>query len=323
LARPNTVVVPVGTADARIVMEPVWAFSFLVLDDETSRPITLEHVSVVGQIPPPEAEQRWRAVSGDDDDWFSGDDRRFATFRGYFAQQDVPGDDEFEFRVSALGYERKTVKIQLSHPEQTGYLEPTVVRLAPLGKEGTLELSVTVHGEPIREALLLEIVEVGRGRRSWARIESRDVDTRGRREIRLPAGRYQVRVAGFPRAPTFQSDAVAVTVPENGTVTHVVDVDAGILEVQVVDATECGLANARVWILGQDASPESWLLSASDSLAVMQRYEPLVSGRFLALLKPGTYVVKAACFGFTGRLDKVLVVGRRRTRLDVRLEEEK
>src|SRR5690606_27063871 len=82
LAPPNTIVAKAGDRDVRVVMEPVWALSFRLVDAETGQPIKLEHAQIARRTPPPRPDQRWFPVGGDDDDWFAGSDPKFWAIRG-------------------------------------------------------------------------------------------------------------------------------------------------------------------------------------------------------------------------------------------------
>ena len=324
LAPPGTRVVEAGVGNVRIAMEPIWAFSFRAADAGTHRPIPLDHLQVLRRSTPPRPGRRWTPVGVDDLDWFSGKDPRFGAIRGYFFRQDVPAQEELACRISAPGYEWRKVPILPRHPEDPDYLEPDVVQLTPLARPGRIGLTVTMAGAPYRGPLLLQVVGMERGRRSRAEIASGEVDGRGRRVIRLPAGPYRMRVSGIPGSSTLEQESFAVTIPQLGELARTVALDAGLCEIRLVDAQGCGLAGARVRITCQGPILKSWLLWASDARALAERQTSRPPGRFRALLQPGSYVVMVTCFGFQDRLLENVIIGDgRTTSMVVRLEPER
>lgn len=320
----NAVVVEAGSSDVTVVMEPVWAFALRATDAVTGASIDLDKVQVTRRLTPQRASDRWKPVAGDDSDWFTGDSPFYWAIRGYFTQNDAPGDDSMACTVSSLGYNSVQVAAELRHPDHPGYLDPEIVQLNPVAKSGAIELTCTMGGVVYRDPLLIQVMGLDRGDLSFSTIESRDVGEQGQRVISLPAGRYRVEVVGIPRAPTLRADSIETVIAEGETRREQISLNAGVCEISVMSSSGCGLANAKVWVSRNGVVGAAWLLTATDSIGNIQRFGPGTPGLFRPLLGPGEYTISVDCWGFASRQEeKVKVVPGQSTRIELRLEVER
>ena len=288
-----------GALDVRIVMQPVWAITFVAIDALSGSPVENARLSFRGNPGDP---ARWDLAGGDDADWFSGDEPDFRAHRAYFSERKSPGDapPEVTLRIAALGYEDTTLSVAPLPPTDPEYLRPRRVVMKPLGEPGTLRITVRLGGVAVQGPFLLTIGEPSR--RVPLRISLLDLSPDGAYRLTIPAGVYRAAIVGSSPFQTLDSEPMDVTV-RGGTETPLTfDLVAGVITLRLRDAEGRGLDGARVRVTSRDRFARSWLLwkhewSSMRNPAFASWVDSSEVGDFRIYLTPGSYNVKVGCYG--------------------------
>jgi hypothetical protein len=325
LGRPTTPIVEAGAQHVELRMVPVWALNYVAVDAATGEP--LKHY-MVRYSPSADKQPRWTLSDGEDEDWFSGSDPYFRAKRAYFVRDDQAQGavDTLSVRVDAPGYERAEVVLTPRHPDDPDYLVPEQVRLKAQSEPGVLRIRFLFNAETIREPVVVQIVE--HGRRVWVDATLVDQHPDGGHLLTLPAGQYRLTLQGVPSFRTLDAVPIDVTV-RAGEVTEIASpLTAGVLVLRVSGGDGRPLDGAIVRVTYNDAFARSWLIQKPDGAWLIDpslgaTFGAQSPGVFRMFLRPGSYKVQAASWGYQGvSVENMVVEANRQTTLPVTLARE-